>query len=247
MTTIKPFKKLYISQVPTVIPAGKPIVFWDTCSLIYIISIAVRNSFSDYSHYMDLLSWIENDEIVSVTSSIVWDEFNDHYQEEYERANDDIDMLRELIKNYAGIHQEPVRGQLLNLAHDINLITILENIESRVWGKTYVINEEQELAKLAHYRVLHKWSPSKVKDQYKDSYIWCTFMSVAQKLTEVRKFFMTDNKEDYCLSRKSSTPQDMIKTDCTTVGAEIYFNVGTLRGNIYRALHPEDINKEKTQ
>lgn len=236
---IRPFKKLFLSQVPKEIPAGKPIVFWDTCSLIYIISIAVRDSFADYSHYKDLLSWIENDEIVSVTSTIVLDEFNDHYTEEHNKANQDIEKLRELIRNYADIHPEPVRGQLMNLARDINLINILEDIESRVWGKTYVINEEQKLAELAHYRVLHKLSPSMVKDQYKDSYIWCTFMSVAQQFSGVRKVFMTDNREDYCSPKKSTNPQPQIQLDCTTVSAEIIFNVGTLRGEVYCALHPD--------
>ena len=50
-------------------------------------------------------------------------------------------------------------------------------------------------------------SPSIVKDQYKDAYIWYTFMSLASQLAGVRKFFITDNKEDYCVSKKSTNPQ----------------------------------------
>ena len=50
-----------------------------------------------------MLDWIDNDEIVSVTSSIVWDEFNDHYIEERDNAVRDIYKLRELIKNYANL------------------------------------------------------------------------------------------------------------------------------------------------
>ena len=237
MATMNVFKKLFLSQVKE-IPTGKPIVFWDTCSLIYIISIAVRNSFADFSHYMELLSKIENDEIISVTSSIVLDEFNDHYMEVRNKAIEDIDKLRELIKNYASLQEEPTKGELQNLASTINLIDILDDIESRVWRKTYVIREEDQLAKRAHYRVLHKWSPSMVKDQYKDAYIWCTFMSVAQELTGVAKFFMTDNKEDYCETKKGTTPQSRIKSDCNNVNAQICFNIKSLNGGVYRALHP---------
>ena len=79
-------------------------------------------------------------------------------------------------------------------------------------------------------------SPSMVKDQYKDAYIWCTFMSLASQLAGVRKFFMTDNKEDYCSSKKSIIPQLQIKNDCDTVGADIL--IGSLRGQVYQALHP---------
>lgn len=238
MATIRPFKKIFLSQVAAEIPAGKPIVFWDTCSLIYILTIVVRDSFPDFPFYKEMLDWIENDEIVSVTSSIVWDEFNDHYTEEHDHSVHDIENLRELIRNYADLQAEPVKTQLTDLANSINLIDILEDIETRVWDKTYVINEERQLADLAHYRVLHKMSPSMVKDQYKDAYIWCTFMSVASLLGGVRKFFITDNKEDYCFPKKSTTPQAQITSDCNTVGAEILFHIDSLRGQVYRALHP---------
>lgn len=238
MATIRPFKKIFLSQVTAEIPAGKPIVFWDTCSLIYILTIAVRESFPDFPFYKEMLDWIENDEIISVTSSIVWDEFNDHYTEEHDNAARDIDKLRELIRNYANLQGEPVKAQLIGLANSINLIDILEDIEMRVWNKTFVINEERQLADLAHYRVLHKMSPSMVKDQYKDAYIWCTFMSVASQLAGVRKFFITDNKEDYCYPKKSTNPQPQIVSDCNTVGAEVLFHIDSLRGQVYRALHP---------
>lgn len=238
MASIRPFKKIFLSQVAAEIPAGKPIVFWDTCSLIYILTVGVRDSFSDFPFYKDMLDWIENDEIVSITSSIVLDEFNDHYAEEHDKAVKDIENLRKLIKNYADLQVEPVKTQLIDLANSINLIDILEDIEARVWNKTFVVNEERQLADLAHYRVLHKMSPSMVKDQYKDAYIWCTFMSVASQLGGIKKFFMTDNKEDYCAPKKTTNPQPQIASDCNTVSAEILFQIGSLRGLVYQALHP---------
>ena len=238
MATIRPLKQIFLSQVTGEIPVDTPIVFWDTCSLIYILTIAVRESCADFKNYKDLLGWIERDEIVSATSSIVWNEFNDHYSEEYHKAEEDVDKLRMLIRNYASLQQELARTNLNDLAASMNVIDILEELESRVWGKTVVIKEERYLADLAHYRVLHKWSPSMVKDQYKDAYIWCTFMSVSQKMSKVKKFFMTDNKEDYCVSKRNMRLQEQIASDCTTVGAEILFNIGSLRGKVYQALNP---------
>lgn len=237
MPTFKPYKKIYLSQVPAEIPSGKPIVFWDSCSLIYIITIAVRDSFADYQFYKEILSMIENDQIISVTSSIVWDEFNSHYAEEAAGAQDDIDKLRTLIRNYADIHSEPTKTELNDLANNINLFDILEDIEARVWSKTFVINEERQLADLAHYRVLHKISPSKVKDQYKDAYIWCTFMSAAMLYPQEDKFFMTDNREDYCVSKKSTVPQQDIENDCNTAKANAVFKISSLYGALQRAFH----------
>ncbi len=49
---------------------------------------------------------------------------------------------------------------------------------------------------------------------------------------------MTDNKEDYCVSKKITCPQAQIKKDCDTVDAEILFNIGSLRGQVFQALRP---------
>ncbi len=151
--------------------------------LIYIISLAVRDSFAEFEQYKQLLTWIESGHVNSVTSSIVWDEFAQHFAENKTLAENDQNKLKSVLKSYASCLAEPAKTNINSVADMMDLVTILEDIEKRIWQNTYVINENAALRNHAHFRVLHKMSPSKKKDQYKDSFIWVTFLQMASTLS----------------------------------------------------------------
>ena len=151
--------------------------------LIYIISLAVRDSFAEFEQYKQLLTWIESGHVNSVTSSIVWDEFAQHFAENKTLAENDLNKLKSVLKSYASCLAEPAKTNINSVADMMDLVTILEDIEKRIWQNTYVINENAALRNHAHFRVLHKMSPSKKKDQYKDSFIWVTFLQMASTLS----------------------------------------------------------------
>ena len=219
------------------IPNDKPVIFWDSCMLLYILSLAVRDSFEDFPFYKHILTWIENGDVTSVTSSIVWDEFTQHFAELKNKALDDQDNLRKILKSYAGCLSEPAKTSILDAADSLDLVPILEGIEKRVWKKTYVINENANLRNLAHFRVLHKMPPSEKKDQYKDSLIWVTFLQMSNSLPRaLYEVFVTANKEDFCISKRSTQPQIGIQNDCNTVNAEFTVELETLVNLITREL-----------
>ena len=233
----KPKKSVSPTRISRDIPADKPIIFWDTCMLLYILSVAVRESFGDFARYQKLLTWIENGDVTSVTSSIVWDEFTQHFAEIKTSAEDDQSNLQTVLKSYAGCISEPAKTQIISAADSLDIISILEDIEKRVWKKTYVINENASLRSLAHFRVLHKMSPSEKKDQYKDSLIWVTFLHMASNLPRpLYEVFVTANKEDFCVTKKSTQPQVGIKDDCNNVNADFTADLNTLVNCITREL-----------
>lgn len=113
----------------------------------------------------------------------------------------------------------------------------MEDIEKRVWQHTYAIKDNAKLRNLAHFRVLHKMSPSEKKDQYKDSLIWLTFVHVANMLPRsLYEIFVTANREDFCVGKKSSSPQQGIIDDCKTVNAEFIVELDTLINLITKEL-----------
>ncbi len=235
--TYKPKKQVSPTKISRDIPSDKPIIFWDTCMLLYILSIAVRDSFGEFSEYQKLLALIENGDVTSVTSAIVWEEFTQHYNDNKTEAENDQDNLRTVLKSYAGCIAEPARTNIINAADSLDLVPILEDIEKRVWRNTYVINETAVLRNLAHFRVLHKMSPSKTKDQYKDSLIWVTFLHMAHELPiALYEVFVTANREDFCITKKSSQPQLQIDNDCKAAKAEFTVNLNTLVNLITREL-----------
>ena len=233
----KPKKIVYPTKIASVIPDDKPIIFWDTCMLLYILSIAVRDSFGEFANYQKLLNWIEAGDVTSVTSSIVWEEYTQHFAENKTSAEEDQNNLRAVLKSYAGCIAEPDRSNIINVADTLDLVPILEDIEKRVWKKTYVIKENANLRNLAHFRVLHKMSPSEKKDQYKDSLIWVTFLQMANSLPHaLYEVFVTANREDFCITKKSTRPQVGIENDCNTVNAEFSVEMSTLVNLITREL-----------
>lgn len=227
------------SKISRDIPSGRPIVFWDSCMLLYIITVSVRDSFAEYDKYNKLLSWIESGAITSVTSSVVWQEFSQHFDELRDDAIADQDSLKKAMLGYANCVSDPLKSSLISDANNLDLVSVLEDIERRVWRSTYVIKETAMLQKLAHFRVLNKLSPSGVKDQYKDALIWVTFLRMASSMPFAQyEVFVTANKEDYCVTKKSTTPQSQIQSDCVTVNAEISFELDTLINYITRELRP---------
>lgn len=240
--TYKPKKTVASTKIARDIPSDKPIIFWDSCMLIYILSLAVRNSFGEFDKYKKLLSWIEGGSVSSVTSSVVWDEFSQHFAEIRTQAEADQNNLKAVLKAYSGCLTEPDKTNISSVADTIDLLPILEDMEKRVWQHTYTINDNANLRNLAHFRVLHKLSPSEKKDQYKDSLIWLTFVQMASVLPNtLYEVFVTANREDFCVTKKSPIPQDGIKDDCKTVNAEFTVELDTLINLITRELgrvHP---------
>lgn len=240
--TYKPKKMVAVSKIARDIPSDKPIIFWDSCMLIYILSLAVRDSFGDFEKYKKLLGWIEGGTVTSVTSSVVWEEYSQHFAEIRTSAEDDQNNLKDVLKAYAGCLTDPDKTNISNVADTINLLPILEDIEKRVWQHTYAIKDNANLRNLAHFRVLHKMSPSEKKEQYKDSLIWLTFIQMASFLPmPLYEVFVTANREDFCITKRSSTPQNGIQNDCTTVNAEFTVELETLINLVTRELghiHP---------
>ncbi len=224
-------------MIAQVMPNAKPIIFWDTCMLLYILSLAVRDTFTEFDKYKQLLARIENGDVISVTSSVVWDEFTQHYADIKTGAEADQSNLKRVLKGYADCIGEPSKSSIVNAADSMNLTLILEDMEKRVWQNTYIINENAQLRNAAHFRVLHKMSPSENKDQYKDALIWSTFLQMAKRLPRAQvKVFVTANKEDYCISKRSTQLQQTIKDDCKNVQAELSLNVEALFNLITREL-----------
>lgn len=240
--TYKPKKVVTAAKIARDIPSDKPIIFWDSCMLIYILSLAVRETFEDFDKYKKLLDWIEGGNVTSVTSMVVWEEFSQHFGEIRTKAETDQNNLKNVLKSYAGCLTDPDKTSITNVADTINLLPILEDIEKRVWQHTFVIRDSAYLRGIAHFRVLHRLSPSEKKDQYKDSLIWLTFVHMANTLSRsLYEIFVTANREDFCVSKKSSTPQDGIKNDCNTVNADFTVDLDTLINLITRELgrvHP---------
>ena len=193
------------TEVPNVLTENKPVIFWDTCPLLYFNSIIERRAYREYEWDMKLLQLIENGSVYSVTSSIVNQEFDKHHDslrfhdEEKEKA------LGIAMGQYGSIVGRQDEMDLQKGIGALHLSAHMESMVTRLWRNTYVIDEDILFHKKAHNRVLGETPPCSEKQQYKDCYIWETFLSVCDNLANKgMAYFMTENTEDYC-GKKSKT------------------------------------------
>lgn len=240
---MKTGKKLYLSQGAGNIPDDKPMVFWDTCALLDIVRIPVRKNLgiNDLECYERIADCIEREEVVSITSGLVVREFTDHYEEEHGKLLHAQTSLKNVVGDYADYMESITKKErikkgvaLLNVEH--RLVCVL----SRILRHTFVLREEAVYNRFADYRVRHKMAPAAHKQEYKDCYIWGTFLELIHKLEPVSSYiaFMTTNKEDY---QKGNDLFPQLVADCYKPSMHVVLHIGQLRGGIDAALNPPQI------
>ncbi len=212
--------------------ADKPIVFWDTCSLLDIFRFAYRDSLNpnELKSYLLLLDKIEKGEIISISSELVLHEYNSNigivkneYSSSINKTNSLIAKHFELINLFRTTTKNKLDISGLNLIND------LENLSKRISKKTYFVREEKKFNKFAHFRVKNYMAPAARKGEYKDCYIWGTCLSLADKLKQSKPiFFLTKNISDFYVDKKDIHPD--IVSDCTINNVKVTTDCGLIIG-----------------
>lgn len=236
---MKTGKKIYLSQIEDEVPTDKVIVFWDTCALLDILRIPIRGELgmNALENYEKIAEYIENDQVVSVTSGLVIREFHDHYDEERQKMLRDQNNLKNKVTDYAGyMINERKRNRITESIRLLNVISRLESILSRILKHTLVLREEKIYRSFADYRLRNKMAPAARKSEYKDCYIWGTFLKFVHKIEPDSPYisFMTKNSKDYEV--QSNTLFPLIITDCYKPTMHVDLQIGRLRGELVRVI-----------
>ena len=176
----------YLSSIISFLPSGKPIIFWDTCSILELLRISERsvNPEDDFNHYLFIADKIASGEVLSVTSMLVWQEFNQNY-------NDKLMKLKRLEQNRvsdvkkvtAVMKPGKKRVRIEDSLNDLHTETRITSTISKIWRNTILIREQTSFLKFAYLRVKYKMAPSRNKQQFKDCYIWGSFLAFAHSVS----------------------------------------------------------------
>lgn len=237
---MKTKSKLYLSTAVASIPPGKPVVFFDTCALLEIMRLSERasNPGRDFDQYMYIADKIEAGELISITSELVFQEFNQHYLEELKKLQKWEQDRREAVKRITAIMAAGTKRSRIEKGMDeMHTETRVTSTVSKIWRNTILIREEKRFLQFAYMRIKNKMAPSQNKEQFKDSYIWGTFLNFAHSLAVCPKvFFFTLNKKDY-LDPNSSRLCAQIATDLNVLpNVELHYVLGSLYGGLTRVL-----------
>lgn len=201
-------------NIPMVFPDNKPVIFWDTCSLLYFNSIVDRRAYGEYEWDKKLLDLVVKGDVYSVTSTVVYHEFDSYHDELKNRDVDRENALKSSMAEYGKI----LGGQdEIDLNHGMNALRLSAHMDSMIrelWRHTFVVDDDSNFYVKAHNRVLGKIPPSSEKQQYKDCYIWESFLALCDIIPHKgQAIFMTENTEDYCGRKKSDTILPSIQSE----------------------------------
>ena len=233
--------KIYLKTALTTIPNGKPVFFGDTCALLEMLRLPERsnNPGRDFDQYVFIAEKIASGDLISVTSELVFQEFNQHYMEELTDLRKHEQKQRDEIKKITAIMKSgPKRARIEAGIDAMHTETRVTSTISIIWRNTILIREQKSFLQYAYTRVKFKMAPSKNKEQFKDSYIWGTFMNLAHGLAGYPKmFFFTLNKKDY-LDPNNGRVMPQISADISVLpNVEFHHVLGSVFGSV-SALFP---------
>lgn len=192
-------QRISYTDIPQVFTEGKPVIFWDTCSMLYFNSMIDRRAYGEYDCNYKLFELVESGKVYSVTSAIVFQEYNKHHEKLHYTDVSKEASLKNVMRKYGKIKGEPMKTDLEKGMQALDLSQQMDEMIARIWANTCVIEEDTFFMQKAHQRVMSEIAPSNVKQEYKDCYIWETFLTLCDLIPHKDvSWFISENKEDFC-------------------------------------------------
>jgi len=217
----------------------KPVIFWDTCSLLDIVRLPLPNrkqSVSTLQNLLEIKDKIVSDDIISLSSKLCVDEFNNHIEHYVKEVKTASTKLSQTFNDFVGfINKVNATGTLIpttNLSV-YKIEDLLCQIAHVIIDKTFFINEDATFALFAHTRTTLKIPPAKKKGEYKDCYIWGTCLELRNTSADKTYSynFMSSNTTDFADTNKRDFVTE-IKNEADLNSIEYFSNFNVAYGKL---------------
>lgn len=183
----------------------KPVVFWDTCSLIDIIRLPLpsrKNSLELMTRIIEIKDVILQKKVYSLSSERCIKELSDNalteignYEKELTKLGRDVNTYIDFI-NTSGFTLTSISPISLN---SYKLELYFCDLTQAILNNTIFIKAHNCFQESADIRTVNKMTPAKTKGEYKDCYIWETNLQT-RKLHNDKSLlwtFISSNTTDY--------------------------------------------------
>lgn len=211
MLTINNPKKENKSSIINLIDTHKkPVIFWDTCSLLDIVRLPLperNNTVDTLRMIIEIKDKIISNDIISISSELCITEFNNHIESWSKRLESESKKLSKSYNNFIGfINEINVASQTISNV-DLSVYKIeqlLCQITHAIINETIFVEEDDTFKEFAHFRTTNKIPPAKKKGEYKDCYIWGTCLEIRSTNTDKSYpyYFISSNTTDYANENK---------------------------------------------
>lgn len=184
----------------------KPIVFWDTCSLIDIIRLPLpsrNNSANLNDRIVAIKNAIVGGKVYSLTSELCIQELKDNTPEYFDNYLKELTKLNNQVNNYVSFINKS--GLVAPAIPKINLDgykleRYFRDITQAIIDKTIFIQKSPIFLKNAGNRAITGITPAKnKKGEIKDCYIWETCLQTRARISNkaLPWIFISSNIDDY--------------------------------------------------
>lgn len=218
---------------------NKVIVFWDSCMLLDILRIPVRTDGKVALYYREILDLADSKKIDFVASRLSWTETSVNYNQLSQELKDYANNTRNNLTKYYQTISGLGRDYFIAVKNDINGEVIQNNLAdlyNNMFVPMTLLQERVEYMKQAHYRVGNHYPPAKQKGEYKDCFIWMTFLDLAKQLSPGDAiFFMTANTADYCEINQKGVLDRLLSSDISALKcrSKVLFSIYELMGELH--------------
>lgn len=189
-----------------ILQAKKPVIYLDTCSLVDIIRSPIPNDIH-FSHVVgakDLLNFINQNKIYTVSTITVEIEFTEHQGKEslnLERWLNKLEQNNTSLINSLELMGVSFKFNLKGFS-DLKLNHELSSLAKNILNSSFILEKDEECSHKAHTRVEQNLAPSSPgKSESKDCLIIEHFLKLSKKLRdnnfEEKIIFISSNKKDF--------------------------------------------------
>lgn len=227
----------------------RPLIFWDTCALLDILRVTDESrrpslGLAALEKYEELAALIEDGKIVSITSFMVKHELEDNYHKLKDKLKKKESLSIDNLKKYISfIKNQNDRRGIIDSLNSIDVINRLDRLLVKLCKNTFILKEQKtiyekfDIGKFARMRILERVAPASKKAEYKDCYIWLTFVSLARRINQhKRTVFFTSNVKDYSINNGGDV-ESQIKNDIEGLtNVELSFYISKVLNSLRTAI-----------
>lgn len=241
---IKTSNKIWLSQATDYFPEDKPVVFWDTCALLDILRIPLRErvnlSKRTLEEYEKIEEWIATGRLISVTAELVVKEFGEHADDVVKQLSIQERKTKEDVREQADYMLNGV--QKTKITNGIDLLDIQSRVKElvkKIWRHTLVLRSQKSFASNADYRVRNYIKPSGGKESYKDCYLWSSYITLMTTIASTEPCFLfTTNPSDFAENKGSVELHPSLKAELPNTQTDCVMKMDILFGNLISYFRP---------
>jgi hypothetical protein len=216
----------------------KPVVFWDTCSLIDIIRVSLPSKMKTnnvMTRIVEIKDVILQEKVYSLSSELCLRELSDNIPTIIQNYLKELDDLDRTFNSYVGFINNS--GLISTPISQIRLSNykLLElffcKITQTILNSTIFIKSHKSFIEAAHLRLVNKTTPAKNKNEYKDCVIWESCLQTRSLHNDKSNLwvFISSNTSDYTNGTNTITFDGDIENETTLNRIKYASNFDLLR------------------